>query len=827
MKRSLSRLFSPFLAALLLAPQLTAQAGGSTPLLAILTGINQQVQKAVIEDEREKDLSSPKVSVEVGAEATGEIGVEGVGHKAVQRGVTDAVQSVGAAVSEEAAEFAAAVQKISEQVLAAKTEEEQVQILSQEAPVFETLFTRPPPEGVPPETYDRISNEVADLCNRLENYRCGHGVSRRILDRQRDGGENAKRPVVRDALNNLAGAQLGMGRFKEAAQSATRVTRAHENDERAYTTRALAYYQMGNYVQALEDSKRALALNANNESAFQISKLSAGRITKPDDLSLDAKQRAAAEKISREYEAMVQQRNQIEAAQKAAPPVELRAEAPSDPSDRIVDSLARQASNKIKLGDYHGAIQITDRALARSPNHVEARYMRAAAENMTGNYPEAVAHATKVLSMDPRHAPALDARAAAYLQLGRHHEALADADRALAIDQKDAYALRNRARAKENLGDLAGMIADYRQAAELNPQFQDELRELAEKYAFSLAAGGAEASRPAPAEPGRNRRFFVVLVSSLSGGLLIAIGLLHIVTGGRGGRTLLSKLTGGGEPAGALAAGPGLEAGFQVLRTLGNGGMGVVYEATDKALGRKVAIKKMREEIQLDKRERAHFLQEARIVAGLHHPNIVDIHSILEDGGNLYLVFEYVEGRTIDELLASRKRLGLKEAQYVLRGVCNALEYAHKKGVVHRDLKPSNIMVDKDGIVKVMDFGIARQAKDALAKSTQTRTVAGTPQYMAPEQEEGVVRKESDVFSLGACLYEMATGQRPYPAPSTTGSKLNKRYARPSRVTSGLPEELDSLIDDALEPDPEQRIHSVAEFRARLDAIKVPSQPQA
>jgi serine/threonine-protein kinase len=227
----------------------------------------------------------------------------------------------------------------------------------------------------------------------------------------------------------------------------------------------------------------------------------------------------------------------------------------------------------------------------------------------------------------------------------------------------------------------------------------------------------------------------------------------------------------------------------------------------------------MREEIQQDERERARFLQEARLVAKLHHPNIVDIHSIVEDSGELYLVFEHVDGETLDQVMNRKKRLSVKEAQYIFRGVCHALEYAHHKAVIHRDLKPSNIMITTEGRVKVMDFGIARQAKDAMLKSTKTNQVAGTPQYMAPEQEEGTVRTESDIFSLGACLYEVLTGERPFNGPSTTASKINKRYTRACRVRQELPAEIDKLIDDALEPDPDKRVRSVVEFRARLDAI--------
>ncbi len=193
----------------------------------------------------------------------------------------------------------------------------------------------------------------------------------------------------------------------------------------------------------------------------------------------------------------------------------------------------------------------------------------------------------------------------------------------------------------------------------------------------------------------------------------------------------------------------------------------------------------------------------------------MDIHNIIEDERGLYLIFERLEGRTLDQVLAERKRLPLGEVKDVLKPVCEALDYAHARDVVHRDLKPSNVML-VDGGVKVLDFGISRHAARA-GKAATTQTVTGTPHYMAPEQEYGIVRKENDVFSLGAVLYEMVTGVRPFEGAHQ--AKLAKSYIRASTRVHGAPLSLDVLIDDCLEPDAEKRLKSPAEFWRRLSAV--------
>jgi len=262
-----------------------------------------------------------------------------------------------------------------------------------------------------------------------------------------------------------------------------------------------------------------------------------------------------------------------------------------------------------------------------------------------------------------------------------------------------------------------------------------------------------------------------------------------------------------------------LEAIYEIGPPIGQGGMGVVYRGFDRKLKRHVAIKMLRDEFKLDDSAKSAFLEEARTVAEMRHPAIVEIHNIFEDDRGIALVFELLEGRPLDAALEERRRLTFDEIRRVLKPVCSALDYAHAHGVVHRDLKPSNVMLLSDGGVKVLDFGISRHAASASRRPV-TQSVVGTPHYMAPEQEYGLVRKESDVFSLGAVLYEMATGTRPFEGPASI--KLVRGYARPSSRVAGLPPGLDLLIDRALEPDPDKRLASAAEFWKELSLLPDP-----
>ena len=254
---------------------------------------------------------------------------------------------------------------------------------------------------------------------------------------------------------------------------------------------------------------------------------------------------------------------------------------------------------------------------------------------------------------------------------------------------------------------------------------------------------------------------------------------------------------------------------YEFVRQIGEGGMGKVYEAYDKVLKRKVAIKRVRPELVRSAYVREQFLAEARMVALLRHPCIVEIYTVIESESSLYLVFEYVDGQTLETRLDIDGRILFSEAKKIFDYVCRGLHYAHSQDIIHCDLKPGNIMIKEDGTAKVMDFGVAKKSVEG---QTGARTVAGTPAYMAPEQQKGFMRKQSDVYSLALCLYEALVGQVPW---SVKGFDIaNKKIYPPSKLVPSIPQEVDSLLEEALKEDPNERIQSIEEFWKRLDKIE-------
>ena len=269
---------------------------------------------------------------------------------------------------------------------------------------------------------------------------------------------------------------------------------------------------------------------------------------------------------------------------------------------------------------------------------------------------------------------------------------------------------------------------------------------------------------------------------------------------------------------------------YRIIRKLGQGGMGEVYLADDSVLGRKVAIKVLPEDSVSDDQARRRLLREARAAATLDHPNICSIHEVGDEDGSAFIVMQYVEGQTLSERLRE-KPMSLKESLDIASQIASALEEAHSRGVVHRDIKPQNIIMTPRGLVKVLDFGLAKilpVETDASAEQTQSLLtdagmVIGTAPYMSPEQAKcGPVDARSDLFSLGAVLYECVTG-----TPAFSGSTPMEICARvihedppaPSKVNPSVPPELDRLIIKLLSKKAESRYQSASELRADLSLI--------
>jgi serine/threonine protein kinase len=279
---------------------------------------------------------------------------------------------------------------------------------------------------------------------------------------------------------------------------------------------------------------------------------------------------------------------------------------------------------------------------------------------------------------------------------------------------------------------------------------------------------------------------------------------------------------------------------YQIVETLGRGGMGVVYKARDTHLDRFVAIKVLPPEKVADPERKRRFVQEAKAASALNHPNIVHIYDIAEADGIQFIAMEYVSGKTLDQMIG-RKGLRLNETLKYAVQIADALAKAHSAGIVHRDLKPSNIMVTGDGLVKVLDFGLAKLTERTSGEFGETATmradeqadttegtVMGTVAYMSPEQAEGKpVDARSDVFSFGAVLYEIVTGRRAFRGEtkvSTLAAILNKEPAPLSQIAPGLPRELERIITRCLRKDPEYRAQNMSDLKVALRDLKEESE---
>ncbi|MCC7183001.1 MAG: serine/threonine protein kinase, partial [Rhodocyclaceae bacterium] len=258
---------------------------------------------------------------------------------------------------------------------------------------------------------------------------------------------------------------------------------------------------------------------------------------------------------------------------------------------------------------------------------------------------------------------------------------------------------------------------------------------------------------------------------------------------------------------------------YRVVRPLGEGAMGVVYEGHDPGIDRRVAIKTLKRE-HLERSEAddvlARFAREAQAAGRLNHPGIVAIYDYGEDQGVAYIAMEYVEGRSLKDVLDASERFSLPAIMRIMEQVLSALDYSHGRGVVHRDIKPANIILLADGSIKVTDFGVARIESSTL---TQAGTVLGTPAYMSPEQFMGqTVDGRSDIFSAGAMCYQLLTGEKPFTGGLTTimHRVLKEIPPPPSELNVQVPRFVDAVIARAMAKRPDERYQTAGEFREAL-----------
>jgi serine/threonine-protein kinase len=280
---------------------------------------------------------------------------------------------------------------------------------------------------------------------------------------------------------------------------------------------------------------------------------------------------------------------------------------------------------------------------------------------------------------------------------------------------------------------------------------------------------------------------------------------------------------------GSAQLGPGtvLANRYEIRQQLGAGGMGVVYRAHDRELKETIAIKTLRPELVGDANLLERFKQEIRLARRISHPNVVRTHDLGEADGLYFITMEFVEGTSLEELITKRGALPLNVTLTIGRQLCRALEVAHGQGVVHRDIKPQNLVVDSQGFLKVMDFGIARlvEGRQPGAGLTADGTIIGTPEYMAPEQLMGhQVDGRADLYAAGLVLFECATGRRLFSGGSFATvlmRQVQEPPTDPRTVVPGLPDAFAVLVLKALAKEPAERFQSATEFYQALDRIRV------
>ena len=261
---------------------------------------------------------------------------------------------------------------------------------------------------------------------------------------------------------------------------------------------------------------------------------------------------------------------------------------------------------------------------------------------------------------------------------------------------------------------------------------------------------------------------------------------------------------------------------YQIIEELGKGGMGKVYKVHDTKIQEKIALKLIKPDISKDKKTIERFNNELKLARKIRHKNICQMYDLGEEKGTHFITMEFIPGQDLKGLIRQTGQLAVGTTINIARQICDGLTEAHKSGVVHRDLKPSNIMIDKEGDVRIMDFGIARSLE--TKGITGAGVMIGTPEYMSPEQVEGKdVDQRSDIYSLGVILYEMVTGQTPFEgdSPFTIGVKHKSEIPNnPKELNSQIPDNLSRVILRCLEKDKENRYKSAGDVRSELINIE-------
>ncbi len=263
---------------------------------------------------------------------------------------------------------------------------------------------------------------------------------------------------------------------------------------------------------------------------------------------------------------------------------------------------------------------------------------------------------------------------------------------------------------------------------------------------------------------------------------------------------------------------------YEILERVGGGGMAIVYKGLDILLHRHVAVKVLRQQYVHDEEFIQRFRREAQAAASLSHPNVVSIYDVGQEEDVHYIVMEYIEGTTLNDLIKTRAPLQVEEAVHIAGQICDALDHAHHNQIIHRDIKPHNILIGKNGRVKVTDFGIARAVTSSTI--TQTGSVVGSVHYFSPEHAKGTpTGEQSDLYSLGIVMYQMLTGRLPFlgESPISVALKhLQEDVEEPRKVNPLIPQSVENVILRAMRKSTTERYRSAKEMLGDLESCLLP-----